>query len=250
MIPSAAKQRFKSITVDSSLGAIVAPAVNLVGEEGITVVGNIRRITFKSVDDSTLVFNGTAPIAIAALGTVSDSAIQSTAPLASLVLLKGWQDTDNGPDSIVAAPWVGTLVSRGEFDAELNLTGEAAPHGTTLNQAVITGSAQLDAWNIIGNASVISIGGNLTSLIAVSGNINVFHVRGNIANTGVLAGTNFGADQHVGGGDDGFVAATIRSFSVLGSISSSIITAGLDPVDGIYSNGKINICPVENSATS
>ena len=53
----------------------------------------------------------------------------------------------------------------------------------------------------------------------------------------VLAGANLGADRKPGGGDDTFAAGSINALNIAGTISGSVLAAGVDPLDGIFANG-------------
>jgi hypothetical protein len=92
-------------------------------------------------------------------------------------------------------------------------------------------------WSIGGTASSISINGDFTGDLGV-GSIGTLAIKGSISASDILAGTNFGPDGQLGGGDDTYAAGSIISIRVGGSIDSSLIAAGLDPIDGIYLNGN------------
>jgi hypothetical protein len=51
--------------------------------------------------------------------------------------------------------------------------------------------------------------------------IGILTIKGNVTTSYVLAGTNFGADNLPGGGDDTFAVGTIAAVRISGSIDSS-----------------------------
>ncbi len=82
----------------------------------------------------------------------------------------------------------------------------------------------------------LSLGNVTGGTIAAGGSINFVSLLG-ASDARVLAGANLGADGEFGssGSDaDVFSSALIRTFNVAGSLATSVIAAGVDPVDGIY----------------
>jgi parallel beta-helix repeat protein len=87
----------------------------------------------------------------------------------------------------------------------------------------------------------VSLGSTTGVTISTPGNITGLNVAGSVATTNVFAGANLGADGVFGGtGSDAdtFAAGSINKLSVGGSITQSLIAAGLDPVDDQLLNGN------------
>jgi hypothetical protein len=70
------------------------------------------------------------------------------------------------------------------------------------------------------------------------GSIGTLSIKGSVSASDILAGTGFGADGQLGGGDDTYASGSIKSIHIGGAVDSSLIAAGLDPIDGIYLNGN------------
>jgi hypothetical protein len=87
----------------------------------------------------------------------------------------------------------------------------------------------------VGKAVLNAIGGTLAAAGAI-GTVTLTSLTGGM----VLSGANFGAVGLPGGGDDAFATGSIGTLRVNGAIQSSLIAAGLDPVDGVF-NGNDQI---------
>ena len=88
-------------------------------------------------------------------------------------------------------------------------------------------------------AGTVAAGGAITSLRAAE-----------LTNARVLSGTLLGADGQLGGDAadaDSFAAGSIGVLRVSGSITGSLIAAGLDPADGTFLNGDDRVTGGEDS---
>ena len=125
--------------------------------------------------------------------------------------------------SSISAPVIDKISSAGDFDAGLSIIGTAK------------GASVLGA---------ISIGGGVAGTIdapirwSVNGNIGDVRIGGNVSHLQVLGGALLGADEELGSPPATYSGTLIKNFVVDGSVTSSLISAGLDPVDGILLNGN------------
>jgi Bacterial Ig-like domain (group 3)/FG-GAP-like repeat len=221
-----------NISDDAALGTITATKVNLVGNLSIT--GGANKIALGNVTDGTLTLGGTAAVKLTA-GTVTASSIQSSAPLQS-VAVNNWADPNITPGTITS-PWIGTLTSKTGFRADLDLSGVGAPGAVSLKSARIGGDMQSVQWSIEGSATSISINGDFSGDLGAD-SIGTLAIKGSVSASDVLAGTTFGANGVLGGGDDTYLSGSINSIRIGGAITSSLFAAGLAPIDGIYLNGN------------
>jgi hypothetical protein len=157
----------------------------------------------------------------------------------------------------LSGPGAGTLVGNVASTPTVVLTGTTA--GSIVSITTRGGSggltlAGLSADSAVGviNApttvltGVLSIAGanqqlvlsSITNSNLAASSFGSVIIQGGIDQSRLLAGTSFGADGAPGGGDDTFIAGRIRSLRILGSVTASVIAAGLNPVDGIYLNGN------------
>jgi len=114
------------------------------------------------------------------------------------------------------------------FSSSLTLSG--ATHG-----AVILGSVDIGG----------SVSGGLTgdSQWAVNGNIGAIQIRGNVAKLQLLAGAKLGPMGQLTTPLAAFSGVSIKSLTIDGSVTSSWLSAGLDPVDGVFLNGNDQLLP-------
>jgi probable HAF family extracellular repeat protein len=79
--------------------------------------------------------------------------------------------------------------------------------------------------------------GAVTGTVAAAANIKSLNAAA-LTTATVLAGANLGNDGKLGGGDDAFAAGSIFKMSIGGAVASSVVAAGVDPLDGIFANGN------------
>ena len=147
--------------------------------------------------------------------------------------------------AFLAANGLHLVIAAGARGATLTITVRGGSRRVTLGDLTVTGSL-----NILNNKSV-----DLAGTISASGSIgtlSIGNVRGGTIAAGkninsvslisasdahVLAGANLGTDGELGGqasDSDTFSSAVLRTFKVTGSLTNSVIAAGVDPVDGIF----------------
>lgn len=186
------------ITIDDHVGALSAGALN---GANVTIgsIGDKKSISMK----------------IATMDAGSQVVISS--PRSSL-------DVESAAaGSVISAPDIDKLNSQGDFDATLNVTGTTK------------GARVLGQVNIGG-----SVIGTSTSPVrwAVNGNTGKIHVGGDIKDLELLAGAQLGSAGELASPPATYSGTDIQSFEVGGSVSSSLISAGLDPVDGVLLNSN------------
>jgi hypothetical protein len=232
VVGGAGSETLTSISAASALGTISAAKVNLLGN--LSIAGSAARIMLGNVTDGTLTLGGSTAVKLTAAAVTSVS-IASSDPLASLAV-SSWTDPNITPGKITT-PWIGTLTSKAGFRADLNLSGVGAPGGVSLHSVRVAGDVQSVQWSIGGSAAAIAITGSFSGDLG-AGSIGVLAIKGSVSASDILAGTGFGANGQLGGGDDTYASGSIKSIQIGGAIDSSLIAAGLDPIDGIYLNGN------------
>ncbi len=91
-----------------------------------------------------------------------------------------------------------------------------------------------------GGMSGITLGSTIGATISTSAPISSINILGVMSSTHVFSGALLGSDGRFGGAgaatDTAFGAGEIKKFRVGGSITASLIAAGLDPVDNVLLN--------------
>lgn len=213
-----------------SLKGFTARTTNLIGD--FTVDGSLESLSLYDVGGGTIRIAGTAPGANAAAATamsfhnVNDASIDTELPVKSL-RVGNWTDNPATPSSI-AAPWIGTLIAKGNLPVDLDLSGLGAA-AATLGKATIAGGASGADWRITGAVGSVKIsggatawqliggsGGDLTDIASLTlGGIT----NGTIDSTGSIKTMKAAAWQ---GGSITGVALT--SLSIAGNYSDSTLT--------------------------
>jgi hypothetical protein len=185
-----------------SLGAMIAPAANLTGS--INIAG-LSVFQFGHIGAAQVHIGGGIATGPALLGgSVADSSIQSDA---SIRLLKVTSfTTAAGTSSTISAPSIGTLLSLGEFNASLGLTGAPAP-AATLGVARVVGAVSGGTWNIAGRTGTI-VAGSVAA--GWSGNI-----EGALGAMTILSG----------GFASNLTAGSVGSIVVLGDFTGDLTTS-------------------------
>jgi hypothetical protein len=232
---------FDDLTVNGSVAALSLSKVNLAGD--ITVAGDVRSLAALDMTGGTIALAGTTPTAVK-LGAVSDTNLTAAAGVRSLVVSR-WTGTGT-----IAAAYVTTLKSSGDFSAAMSLSsGPAGPGGYAIKTASIGGSVGPVGWqlagglgsiivrgsvdtefvaNVTGMVTTLKVLGDFNGLVAAAG-VNTVAVSGNVNGGAVLAGTNIGADGLSGTGDDTHAAGAIGAISVRGSTTNARFHAGVAP---------------------
>jgi hypothetical protein len=244
-----------------NIGTLNAPVVIVNGN--LTLNGNVKKITLAGMNGGTL-HSFSTPTTALTLGDLRDVLIDFHGAISSLAV-NSWSSSGS---NMITTPFISTLKTRGDFNASLNLSGTGAPGGVALKTVTIGGNLLGGIWNVQGAAGTAHVFGNTfagfslnaagalgsfttdglfgSDLAAAS--IGTFKAAGvNAAH--ILAGASFGANGTLGGGDDTFAAGTIKTISVAGGITSSLIAAGLDggadktvltPDDALLPGGSVS----------
>jgi hypothetical protein len=203
------------VTSNGSIGSFGSNKLTI--GTALNITGVVSQLTLGNVNDAKISISGNGPMK-ASFGAVTNTNM-ATGGVFTTLKVASWTAGSAGTAGIIAAQSIGTLTSKGEFDADLSL--HAA--GLDLKSASFKGSN----------------GG----LWGIAGNIGKINDQGAWSNGGILAGTNFGPDDARGGGDDTFAGSIVTSLSITGAVNVCLFAAGLNPVDGQYLNGNDTIVP-------
>lgn len=125
--------------------------------------------------------------------------------------------------SAITAPNIEKLDCHGNFSSNLQITG-TTKGAQVLGPVAITGGV---------------IGTPLSPVRwAVNGNIGKVHIGANVGNLQILGGAQLGPAGELTSPPASYSGTDIQSFEVGGSVTSSLISAGLDPVDGVLLDGN------------
>ena len=205
---------------------------------------NVRPPIFTLTDGTTVIISASG-----GSGTVYHSANEIELDLSGAISLK--IQTHGGNNSLELASLTSAGNLRGLDASTAKLTGTLSAPGKigTLKLASISGIviaggiSSLSVGDIDGS---ISCSGVLTNakVGAVSGTIAAQSIHAlNVASMSgatILAGANLGSDGQLGGSGsaaDTYSAGQILELNVNGSIATSFIGAGADPVDGVLGDG-------------
>lgn len=185
------------ITLNGAVGFFWADQIN----HGSVSLGSSSGINFTSVQIGKL---------------IGGFGLTSATPLASVKV----GSAEAG--SFLNVPTIGKLVSRGDFKANLTLSGLSSSK-TVLTSLTVGGSVSVPAesqarWAFNGNVGTINIAGNVSDLQLLGG--------ASLATNGTLAPPS------------AFSGTDISSIRIKGSVHDSLLAAGLDPTDGVLLNGN------------
>ena len=145
-----------AITSTNSILQLVAPKVHLLGD--LSINGSANSITLGDVSGQSEITLGASadPDASVALkfGRVANANLASGTPIRSLAVAD-WLDNDSSPD-LIQAPWIGSIKSGGNFEADILATGMKA--GVSLSSMTVKGVAKSDV-TLAGGALAIKTGG-------------------------------------------------------------------------------------------
>lgn len=245
-----------SVTVNGSLDRLSLDRIDIDGN--LTITGSVRSITAGDITGGTVSIGAASRSMDLWLGDLTDVSITSASAIRTLVV-GSWVDSDASQDALTA-PSIGKLASLGDFDANVEITGNGtSATASTLGGVTINGAAN-GTWSITGKAGDlifrstsdgfgINVTRSLRSFVVVddatgtvaASSVTKVDIRGDADGLTVLAGANLGTDAALGGsgaGADAFAAGTIGSITVRGSITDSVFAAGLSPTDSILLNGN------------
>jgi hypothetical protein len=223
-----------TITVNGPLGRIVAPTSALTGN--LSVAGSLSLLQVKAIANSSISIGSTgatkAGLSIST-GHVSSTSVISTTPIRTLRAID-WIETGT-PDSI-AAPTITSLVTTGNFDAGLNLSG-GSPFA--LNTVRVGGAISGDTWSVTGNTNSVIVGSaNANWTANLAGNVNGITIRaggfGGTISTGAINSLTITGD------DTGTInAASIKSARIVGQLNGANLNLTNGVVPRAYSLNRL-----------
>ncbi len=215
------------ITDTGVLGSINAPIARLIGTVGANTVdlGGARSISVKLIQLAEITVGSqlTGKTSLTSATTVTDSDFTSSMPV-SLLKAASWTNSSHNILEVSASS-IATLSIAGEFDPDLDVTGN-------ITSAHIVGPLGFGVW---------TVGGNVSSLYAGS----VGSTWGGADVTGKIASMIV----HTGGLASDVSAATINSLSIIGNLTANVTagTAKLIHVTGAVSGSTISLSTGGNS---
>ncbi len=249
-----------SVTINGAVGVFSAPQGRLTGP--LTTTTGFGAMTFGDVvGPQTITVPASSRNPSFTLGNVSELTIDSAVGINSINVLS-WIDRDGTADHI-SAPWLDALTSAGNFYPSIYLSGGSHPYpssGDTLGPVNIGGVVKAGAWSIDGSGGAVSVyattaGWSASYSSGVTSFATVSSFRGvltggqyigtitsgkDILAGKILAGAYLGADGLFGGSGpnaDTFRQGSISDIQVMRNVAGTLISAGLDPVDGVFNNG-------------
>ncbi len=252
---------------------LIGSGINLTGGLGLLRMDDIAADVLVSSDPSIASFTLVAdqignnavlgsdtPFLLLQANNIQNSSIVVTSPnsvsITSLLVRAGSLDADIAATGRIRAiqvtggnalgDWTSNgfgkiYVNGGHFGATVaaNSLASLRIRGGNLLNAHLNIDGPLGAF--IGQRGRDGTGGSMINSTIAATAINSIFLGGDIKNSQVLAGTNLGNDNQLGGTGadaDTFSSGRIGTINILGQAINSIIAAGLEPVDGIIKNGN------------
>ena len=157
---------------------------------GIDCVGPLGRVIAQTVEVSGAVTIGPAGSATATtmllLGNVADAEIRSAMPI-STFLASRWLDTDATADALTA-PWAGTIMVRGDLQADVSLTAADA-RGNSVSVLYVLGSLSGSDVTLAGGAGTV-IANSWTAGSFNATRASTVMIRGDMGANLTLSGQN------------------------------------------------------------
>lgn len=151
-----------NFTAAAEIGQFLSGGVGVLGD--LDFAGGVRKVAVAGLSGDGLVTIGQTANARGkvslSLGTVADGSVTSAIPIQQLVVQQ-WTD-DSDVRDVVAAPYIMTLKSVGDFQADLELAGVAGVRNA-LSRATL-GALSDVVWNIGGNLNWLDVTGNIDGL--------------------------------------------------------------------------------------
>ena len=149
-----------AIRSDTPANILLAAGVDLVGDGVMmTDLGSFNSVHVNSLQNGAdIIMEGLSNIPAGIVLQVNTIGAGSSIILASPVRTLTTQQS-NG--DLVSTPWIGNLISRGDFNSQLVLSGTGAI-GLVLKNAKISGNVSASSWQIGGSAGTIRIDGVVT----------------------------------------------------------------------------------------
>ncbi len=230
----------------SPLSKFDAPTT--IGNGQIGINGSAKDITLAGATNSFIFVGSGSAQGVLSLGTLSAVTLDSDLAVKSLTV-SSWANT--ATDGITA-PWIGSLSSAGDFGPSLSISSFHGAQRLGIGSATIAGTLGDATWSVDFNVGTVqagavgdgwsgSIHGTLESLIdtgdfagdLAAHNIGNIQISGNLTDAAVLAGADFGATARLGVSGDDFGRGVLSSIVVNGSVTNSVVAAGLLPIDGV-----------------
>jgi hypothetical protein len=231
-----------NLTADSVMGSIRAASVSIT--DSITLPDGASAITIGSIGREGTITLGAGPATALSLGTVTSTSLTAASGIRSIAVTS-WSGTSV---DTITAPWIGSIAAKTGFGPSLSLSGSGAPAGVALNSATINGPVGPAVWSIGGSVNRLKTGSIPIGWSgSVAGTVRSFTdtadfdgqfaatafssiaITGNLDNSDILAGANFGPDGRLNFSGSTFAAGTIGSIRIQGSVTDSVVAAGLNP---------------------
>lgn len=251
----------EDVVVEGSLRSFKAQGVSFVGAD-VIVDGSLNEFVAADMRHSS-VFVGAASSGLKFTARDVQNFALDTATGVSTLKVTSWSEVDVSDEdgvneeNLVSAPWIGTLTSTWNFDADISTSGLGARNGVVLSKATVGGQVS-GGWSIYGKSGaivvgstsddfVVSIAGSLTAVTVngtfrgsfaafTMGNVTV---KGSMIGASLLSGLDLGTDLVFGGeGDEqDLVTGTgsdgvISNLNITGELRDSFIGAGFYPGEG------------------
>ncbi len=219
----------------ASLGSLNAPKSDLTGA-GIALGGGLGTVKLANIASGADVIVGLdAKLKTTSLTAGAIGAIEVTTPAPTFKLTAR---SLAGAKFKVAAV-TSFQVTSGNAVADLEAAGRLV--ALSVKGGNFTGHLDADTIGSIRVTKTGAVGGSITDSFITARSIGTVLLDGDLANSYLLAGADFGADREPGGSGangDTFAAGSLKSFLAKGHVTNSIIGAGYTPVDGVFKDSN------------
>ncbi|MBE9061400.1 putative Ig domain-containing protein [cf. Phormidesmis sp. LEGE 11477] len=236
------------VVVNGDLKRLDAQNTDLEGN--LTITGAIEKLELDDVSNAQITIgqgsNSNRQVDIA-LGEVTNTSLRSDVSIKGLKAATWTASPDAA--ALLVAPEIKELDIRGDFDTNLAVAG-------SINTIKVKGTAS-GIWRVGQNNRLTRLESSTTSdwSLSVGGSLNYLdvqadlqgtvaaasmkraYVRGDVSGAKLLIGADLGADGVVGGDDDTYNEGELKELIVGGSVLSSVIGVGLDPLTTNFTNG-------------
>ncbi len=233
-----------SLTDNAPIGHVDAPTAALAGS--LAMNGSVGYLTLAGATNSSIFLNGGAIGSnVDSLGTVTNTALYSAAAIKSLNVTS-WSSAS--ADSVTTA-WITTITSAGDFGPAMTINAGVGPRDESIGSVKVGGTLLASTWSIQKNIGLLQVGGiasgwsgsihgTIYSLIDTgdfAGNLaaldlGTVRISGNLTDANILAGADFGPTATLSPNGDYFGRGILTSLVVNGSVTGSLVAAGLSPV--------------------
>jgi uncharacterized delta-60 repeat protein len=227
--------------VTTVFGAETSDGHVIIGTNGLSSSSVIRDLSVAGTNNE----NAGTP-----LGSFGPSGRKNVKLTVSINNVKVTLSITNGTgQAFLASNGLHLEISAASRGATVTITCKGGSRTVTLGDVTVTGtlkslvnksanlSGTLSATGAIGTLSLGHVTGGT---IAAAGGITSLSLL-SATDAYILAGANLGADGEQGGSGndaDTFSAGSIRTLKVAGSLTNSVIAAGVEPDDGVYVGGS------------